>query len=115
MATIAPTVTRLGNADQFVFALAAGDDGQVVEVKDFSDICIQVSGALGGATLTFEGSNDGSNWFTLNDLQGTAISKTSAFLEQVAEAPRYVRVKSTGGSGGSMSAILLIRRARNWV
>ena len=80
--------------------LLNGDDGYPLETGDWADYCVQVGGTFGaGGTIVLEGSNDGSTYFTLNDVQASAISKTSAALEQVAEAPRYVRPRVTAGDG----------------
>lgn len=90
------------------------DDGRAWLAEDFADMCIQVAGTFGvGGTVVFEGSNDGSNWFTLNDAQGTAVSKTAAAIEQVVEAPRFVRPRVTAGDGTTnLVAVLYARRGR---
>ena len=79
---------------------------------EFSQRCVTITGTFGGATVTLQGSNDGTNYFTLTDLQTTAISKTSAALEQVAELPLLVKPVVTGGDGTtSITVIITMLRA----
>lgn len=94
-------------------ALSAGDDAAVIgpQYADHSERVVQVTGTWGGTTVTVEGSNDGSTWFTLNDAQGSAISKTVDFIEQVTECPLYMRIKSTGGAGATLVPVVLCRRS----
>lgn len=111
------TATRVvvGNAQVLTWAgLLQTDNGNAYEVLDYNDLCIQFFGTAGAAlALKFQGSNDGTNWEDLTDLQGNAISKTGAAIEQVSEAPRYVRPLVTGGDGTTnMTAVLVARRAR---
>lgn len=76
------------------------DDGGPVEFYDLPEKTVQVTGTFGaGGTIAIEGSNDATNWFTLTDMQSTAISKTSAALEAIAECPRYIRPRVTAGDG----------------
>jgi hypothetical protein len=120
MATRAQTrVPLYGNAALFVWTgLLNGDDGAPVELMDFADCSIQFTGTFGaGGTISWQGSNDNSatptNWFILNDVQATAITKTAAGLEQVAELCRYVRPVVTAGDGTtSLVATLYARRGR---
>jgi hypothetical protein len=70
---------------------------------------VQISGTFSGATVTFQGSNDGTNWFTLNDFNGTAISATAAALREVRTSAVYVRPAITGGSGNSVDVICAFR------
>lgn len=90
---------------------ATGDSGTAVELPEWSDNCVQVTGTFGGATVTVEGSNDGSTWATLNNAQGTAISLTAAGLKQIVERPRYIRPTVTGGAASAMVVTLVMRRA----
>lgn len=80
-------------------ALAAGDDGQAFAPLYQRDMSVQVTGTFGGATVTLEGSNDGTNWYTLNDPFGTALSFTAAGLEGITEHCWQYRPNITGGDG----------------
>lgn len=91
--------------------LANGDNGQPIEFGAYTDRSIQFHGTFGaGGTVAFEGSNDGTNWFALTDPQGNPITKTTASLEAVSEATRFVRPRVTGGDGStSITAVLFMR------
>lgn len=83
------------------WALANGDVGQPYgDSGDQADRSLQVSGTFGvGGSVTFEGSNDNSNWFTLHDLQGNNLTYTAAGLKQVQEVALWVRPNCTAGDG----------------
>ncbi len=75
-------------------------DGQALRVDDKRDRSVSVSGTFGvGGTLVIQGSNDGVNWYTLSDLQGSALSFTAAGLKGVAESPVWIRPFISGGDG----------------
>ena len=77
-----------------------------------ADRTVMIIGTFDSATVVIQGSNDGTNWFTLNDLQANAISKTAAALEGIAEFPLYVRPSTTGGSGSQdIDVIMICRRS----
>lgn len=91
-------------------ALAAGEAGEPFEIAQFSDRSIQIAGTFGGATVTFEGSNDGVGYHTLSDPAGLPLSFSAAGLKAVAELTRWVRPKVAGGDGSTaLSATLLAR------
>lgn len=94
--------------------LLNGDTGAAIELDDWGDRTIQFTGTFGtGGTIVLQGSNDNSNWFSLTDPQGNAISKTAAGMETVMETPRYTRVSVTAGDGStSLTAILFARRTQ---
>lgn len=85
------------------WTLAAGETGDAAPfMAAFPDRSVQVEGTFGGTTITFEGSNDGTNWQTLTDEQGDALSFTVAGLRQILQCTVHVRPKSTGGAGASV-------------
>lgn len=116
MATVNHTVENLKSFnDRFVHiitwaSLAQGDDGQSYEMPGSSDRSVQIVGTFGGATVTIEGSIDGTNWATLTDPQGNAISKTATALEMVSEVTRYIRPNITGGDGTTALTVSLIAK-----
>jgi hypothetical protein len=99
MATITPSFSKIrgpsGGIDAMVVTWAAlaasGDVGQALQRTDLVDRSVQVTGTFSTSTLVFEGSNDGTNYFTLSNPAGTALSFTSAGLMQVTEATAWVR------------------------
>lgn len=112
MSTINPVNTPTGNNRTYVvnwLALGPGDDGASVEYAQYSDKSIQVVGAFDGASLVFEGSNNGTDWAVLTDPQGNALNITSAKIELVAEATRYVRPRVVGGAAPSLNVHLFLK------
>lgn len=88
------------NAWKWLLLTTTNSDGSPVNLNRMSDRCVTVSGTFGsGGTLVIEGSNDGTNYYTLNDLQGNALSFTSAKIEGISELPTYIRPRVTAGDG----------------
>lgn len=89
-------------------------DGAAIGAIQFADRSVQVSGTFGaGGSLSIQGSNDGSNWFTLNNAQGTAATFTSAGLKQVVELPRYIRPFVSAGDGTTSLTVVMVARRQN--
>lgn len=109
------SVTR---ADTFGYAvlytwtgLLNGDTGAAVEMPEYGDRTVQITGTFGvGGTLVLQGSNDGTNWFSLTDPQGNLISKTAAAGENVMETPRYTRPIVTAGDGSTSLVVTIFAR-----
>jgi hypothetical protein len=118
MTTFAPTFTKVrgpaGGIDAMVATwtplAAAGDIGQPLQRVDLSDRSVQVAGTFAGATIVFEGSNDGVNYFTLSSPSGAALSFTAAGLMQVNLPVAFVRPHVTLGSGASLTVTMTARR-----
>src|SRR6266566_7668918 len=80
--------------------LHMGDSGAPVSGPGWADRSIQVVGTFGaGGTVVIEGSNDGTNWSTLDDAFGVPMSYTSPTVNQIVELPLFVRPRITGGDG----------------
>ena len=98
-------------------------DGAPVKYAEFADMCVQIDGTFGTATITLQGSNDltsPTNWFTLTDPQGNGIAKVTAGGsvqgEQVLESPVWVRPLASGADGTtSINVRLKFRRNRGKV
>ena len=106
MATRIPVITYgpngMHNAVLVVWSgLLNGDDGAPFEHADYGDRTVQFQGTPGaGGSISFHGSNDGTNYVILTDPQGNVITKTAAgTMEVVAENPRSVRPIVTAGDG----------------
>lgn len=52
----------------------------------------------GGATLTFEASDDGVSWLAMNDIEGTPISHTAAGRAEITCSARFIRPAIAGGT-----------------
>lgn len=85
-------------------------------LKNTSSGVVQVPGKRGtfhvkgtfGATVTFEGSNDGVTYVTLKDLNGTAMSYTAEALVNVAELPAWVRLSVSNAGSPDIVAMLCV-------
>lgn len=110
MATITATPTDIGSRHCLFTWTSMGnaDTGTAVEIPWYSDRTIQVvATAYGGATLVISGSLDNSNWVTLADPQGNALSFTSgAKMETLLENTRYIRCSTSGGTGTDLTVML---------
>lgn len=117
MTVKAVTITDISTQDRscllFTWAsMANGDSGEPLKMVEWADRCIQFVGTPGaGGTFVFEGSNDKTNWFTLDNPQGTGLSFTAAGLKQVLEVPLWCRPNVTAGDGTTaIVATLVVRR-----
>lgn len=80
----------------------------------YPDKTVSAHGTWGGATLVVEGSEDGTNYFTLNDSrgEGNAISLTADNIVTILENPRYIRCKTTGGTGTALTVTITAQSAQ---
>ena len=114
MATIAHTGSLAGQgvAEWVWENMAAGDEGQNIEIGAYADKTIQFIGTLGTSLGVCEGSNDGTNFHTLNDLDGAAISLSVGGLVGVRENPRYIRPRIGSGNATGMKVVIFAKRTR---
>lgn len=117
MATIQPTNPALGlqsdNRGVSMVSwtpLAGTDVGAAIEMPSKSDRTVQILGTFDSATVVLQGSLNGTDWQTLTDPQGNAISKTAAAIEAVSEAVRYMRPSVSGGGGSCALTVLVMCR-----
>lgn len=96
--------------------LDSDDSGAPLQMPAFSDRSIQFTGTFGaGGTVSLEGSNDGTNYEILQDIEGAAITLTSAGIRSVLELTRYIRPHVTAGDGTTdIDAHLLLSGYRRW-
>lgn len=94
--------------------LNSDDGGGGVTCPNAGGRTIQVSGTFGtGGTVIAEGSNDGTNWYPINDLGGTAISFTAAGLKGIREDCVFVRPRVTAGDGTTSITVVISARRNN--
>lgn len=93
-------------------SLTTGDaTGDSVEMPGAADRSVQIVGTFSTATVTVQGSNDGTNWFPLTDPQGNNIAKTADALEQIMETVRYIRPVATSADGSTDVVVVLFSRS----
>jgi len=84
-----------------------GDVGESIVLTRFNDRTVQIGGTFGvGGTVTFTGSNDGSQWDTMRDVFNVAIGATSAKLITLTEVPVYIRPEVTGDGTTSITVTI---------
>ena len=120
MAASTPTINQNikpgdGSVVLSTWTLTTADpEGGWFEWAQWADRCGTAFGTWGGATLTWQGSNDGTNAFTLsNAAGGTAATQTADGGKQLLELPLYVRPKLTSvGVGATVVAELCAVRKK---
>lgn len=114
MATTARVISKIPSAPNRAWAvswstMANGDSGEPLQNPGSADRSVQVTGTFGvGGTVVLQGSNDGTNYRTLTDPQGNALSFTAAAIEAVQEITRYTRPSVTGGDGTTSLTVTLV-------
>jgi hypothetical protein len=103
---IAPSVIQAQWA-----ALAGGETGDVWECPMFGDKTATLSGTFGTSTVTLQGSNDGTNWFTVNDFLDVAAfnAATAAAMKTLGNNPRYLRPVVAAGTGTGLNMTIVAR------
>lgn len=113
MATIKPTYTDVSErGDESAWSVVwtpvtENDTVVAAALPKHADKSVIVTGTFGGATVTFQGSNDGTNFTGLADITGTAISITSAGAKAVAENTWQFKPAFSGGSSQSLTVAVL--------
>ena len=105
------TLPIVGDTMRVTWAgLATGDTGSLLVAPEHLFKEVQVLGTFGGSTVTIEGSLDGGTTFaTLNDINGTILSFTTARLERVQESVATVRPSVAGGAAVSVTVVMVIK------
>lgn len=92
--------------------LAGGtaDVGDAVNLPRHGAISVQVGGTFGTSTLSLQGSNDGTTWTTLIDMQGANMAWTAAAFKTLRDVPRYIRPSVPSGTGTGLWVSLYATR-----
>jgi hypothetical protein len=88
--------------------LGGTDTGAPFRLPTACDLTFQVSGTFGGATVTFQGSNDSTTWHGLSQkgIGTTTMSYAVNTVHSANEVPLFVRPFVTGGTSSSITVIL---------
>lgn len=86
--------------------------GEPVSIAGAADRSVQIEGTFDSGTVIIEGSLEQvpTNFQTLTDPQGNAISKGAAALEAILENVTWVRPRMTGASGSADIDVTLLSR-----
>jgi len=113
MATITPVrgSVHVGIESITWTGLSTADTATGVMVMGTAPIIgsIMVTGTFGGATITLQGSNDGTNYYAINDAAGNTIALTAAGIEDFSTAAAYIRPASSGGTGDDVTVVVTLR------
>ena len=108
MATFKATLDHTISLDDSVIVVtwsnlaASGDIGDTQSLPAWADKTFIVAGTFTGTpTVVIEGSNNGIDWVTLSNRQGTAMSFTALGMNTSQDKPVYVRPRLTAGTGGA--------------
>ena len=113
MATIIPTTVE----DQVRAAAyrwtdySTADTSTPIKVQNMQGLAgsVQVTGTFGSATIALQASNDGTNFVTLKDSAGTAISFTAAGMAEFSTAALYLKPTSSGGTADNVTVTVILR------
>lgn len=114
MAEITATITSPFKGATLYFWEQVNEDDTAEEVSKLSEGVLKgafvVTGTIGGATVVLEGSPDNTNWVTLADTAGDAISTTASdFTAEFVTSLPYVRGRASGGSSQDLDLFLFTR------
>ena len=70
---------------------------------------VQVTGTFGGATVAIQVSNDGTNFVTLRDATGIAITFTAAGFAEFSTAALFIKPTSSGGTADNVTVTVVLR------
>lgn len=95
------------------WTLTQGDPtGQGASIPGGPDKTFQLTGTPGGASVSLEGSNDGTNWNTLHDFADNEITFAASAITLIAENPLWIRPVASGASGTTNLEITILYRSR---
>lgn len=93
--------------------ITESDSGAAVIAADLFSKTVQAIGDFDASgAITMQGSNDGTNWFTLTDPTGADVVLTAATMGVIImENPLYVRPTATAGTSVDMDVYLVGQRS----
>lgn len=108
MAVVKGKVTIKPNGSVTVFweGLTGADTASPVDISHWPDRTVGVMGTFGGTTITIQGSMNDSDYATLKDNAGAALSFTTAGIRFIVENPFYIKPVVTGGTGVDIDVII---------
>jgi hypothetical protein len=113
MATIIPTTVeeQVRAAGYRWTDYSTADTSTPIKVQNMQGLAgsVQVTGTFGGATIALQVSNDGTNYATLKDGTGTAITFTAAGTAEFSTAALFVKPTSTGGTADNVTVTVILR------
>lgn len=114
MADINPALSVVSEVARVIWTpITSADTATAYTIGGFGGelASVQVTGTFGGTTVTLQGSNDGTNYATLKDRSGTAISLSAAGVVDLSTAVLYIKPVCTGGAGYTITVTAILRGA----
>lgn len=89
---------------------SSSDVGSALHLGNIEGATCQLGGTLGtGGAVTMQGSNDGTNWGTLQDPAGNAIVMDAiGEMFVIANRPLYIRPNVTAGNGSTNLSVIVV-------
>ncbi len=88
-----------------------GDDGEPIELANFADRSVQVTGAFGaGGSVRIEGSLNGTDYAVLTDPQGNNLDVNTSKIEAITELVRYIRPRVTSGDASTYLTVTVLMK-----
>lgn len=113
MATITPAIDRtIAKIPRVIWeTITSADTPDALPISEQWGLAasVQIVGTFGGATVTMEHSNDGTNWVTAKDLQGTNISLNATGMAEFSLSSAYIRPLVSGGAAYDIDVIVVFR------
>jgi hypothetical protein len=115
MADITPVVSDISHDDTtqktvWETLTQTNATGAKINTAEFLTLNIQATGTWDGATINAQGSNDGSTWSNLTDLQGVEIAFTADDIAQIQELPEWLRPALSGGTTSDIDVTVISRK-----
>ena len=116
MATVAKSIVRpnIGTGVGCIWGpmTSVDVDGGPLEEFNHADRSVQVDGVPSGASVTLQGSNNGTSWYTMTDPTGLPVVLTQTGLRGLTECTRFIRPLVSGGDANT-SLIVTVFGRRN--
>lgn len=91
--------------------MANGDTGQPFGLGRYSDRSVEVDGTFGvGGNVAIKGTTSETSYKILADPNGNDLNITTAKIETVLDATRYIRPEVTAGDGTTSLTVTLFFR-----
>lgn len=90
--------------------IAHGDTINAFDATNYVVESVQITGTFGGGTVSWTGSNDGTNYVALNNLAGSTAATSSAALIGIQTQTQLVKPAIAGGTGGDVDVTAFLSK-----
>lgn len=90
-------------------SLLTGENGDAASLSKWPTKSIHVSGTTGaGGSINVQGSNDGVNWFTLDESPGDALATMAPGIKNILQNTKFIRPAVVSGDGTTNLRVIII-------